>query len=294
MQLITHIIIYLNITFYILLPVRFYKTKYFLYFLLLASIDPFTILLQYFIKFDSSFFLPLGMSLSLFALPIKDKKHVIVAAVSTLLLTPLFSRGSVIPTLISSANAVYIVYFLVNEMVEEYRISSTIHYFLPLMIFDVLKDSLKIYLYYQHTTLLIDNYLYFLILGMIIPILLTYFGPNKKSDLTGSLLGSHSEKASVINQTNTSQGESESKGVFSSLTKRELDVLAYLSLGFKPQEIAEHLFVDRKTVYYHLANIKEKLNIPSTPKLTHFAIENTPNLSKIKHLEKILAPKNEN
>lgn len=43
------------------------------------------------------------------------------------------------------------------------------------------------------------------------------------------------------------------------LSKREIEVLAYAARGGSSQEIADELFVSRRTVEYHLWNIYAKL-----------------------------------
>lgn len=45
------------------------------------------------------------------------------------------------------------------------------------------------------------------------------------------------------------------------LSKREVEVLEHLSLGFSNQEIADKLFVSLNTIKTHIANIYQKLNV---------------------------------
>ncbi|MFN3691238.1 MAG: LuxR C-terminal-related transcriptional regulator, partial [Fimbriimonadales bacterium] len=44
------------------------------------------------------------------------------------------------------------------------------------------------------------------------------------------------------------------------LTKREIEVLSLIAQGRSSQEVADALFVSKRTVDFHLANIYEKLN----------------------------------
>jgi DNA-binding CsgD family transcriptional regulator len=45
------------------------------------------------------------------------------------------------------------------------------------------------------------------------------------------------------------------------LTKREIEVLSLISQGHSSKEAAEALFVSKRTVDFHLANIYDKLQV---------------------------------
>lgn len=68
------------------------------------------------------------------------------------------------------------------------------------------------------------------------------------------------------------------KNKFSSLTKREKEVLLKLSEGLKNSEIAKKLFISEKTVKNYISSIYSKLEINNRVKLALFAIKN--NLEK--------------
>jgi len=56
------------------------------------------------------------------------------------------------------------------------------------------------------------------------------------------------------------------------LTKRELEVLAYIARGFTNRQIADALFLSFRTVNTHRANLMQKLNIHDTAGLVRHAI----------------------
>ena len=60
---------------------------------------------------------------------------------------------------------------------------------------------------------------------------------------------------------------------FSQLTRREREILQYIAEGFTSPEIAKTLFISRKTVENHRANIMEKLDIHETAGLVRYAIK---------------------
>jgi two-component system response regulator NreC len=64
----------------------------------------------------------------------------------------------------------------------------------------------------------------------------------------------------------TSEGDGE-------LTPREEEILRLLALGYTNAEIAEQLFLSRRTVETHRASIQRKLDLSTRAELTHYAIE---------------------
>jgi two-component system, NarL family, response regulator NreC len=60
---------------------------------------------------------------------------------------------------------------------------------------------------------------------------------------------------------------------FSQLTRREREILQYIAEGHTSPQIAKMLFISKKTVENHRANIMEKLNIHDTAGLVRYAIK---------------------
>jgi len=58
------------------------------------------------------------------------------------------------------------------------------------------------------------------------------------------------------------------------LTEWEHRILALIGLGLSDEEIGERLTISRHTAQRHRSNILRKLNLPGTPKLIRFAIDN--------------------
>ncbi len=58
---------------------------------------------------------------------------------------------------------------------------------------------------------------------------------------------------------NTSRAESVSRAV--RLTKREIEVLSLIAQGHSSKEAADVLYVSKRTVDFHLANIYDKLQV---------------------------------
>ncbi len=57
------------------------------------------------------------------------------------------------------------------------------------------------------------------------------------------------------------------------LSDREVDVLRLIAQGLTDAEVAEQLFIARRTVNTHLTSIYTKLNVNSRAAATRFAVE---------------------
>ncbi len=58
------------------------------------------------------------------------------------------------------------------------------------------------------------------------------------------------------------------------LTKRELEMVKYLTDGYTSAEVSEMLFISRRTVEVHKANIFKKTGVNNTVKLLKYALQN--------------------
>ncbi|HUG13529.1 MAG TPA: LuxR C-terminal-related transcriptional regulator [Thermomicrobiales bacterium] len=67
--------------------------------------------------------------------------------------------------------------------------------------------------------------------------------------------------------------EAESSRASMGLTPRELEVLRLVATGLTDAEVAEHLFLSRRTVSSHLTSIYSKLGVSSRATATRFAME---------------------
>lgn len=58
------------------------------------------------------------------------------------------------------------------------------------------------------------------------------------------------------------------------ISKREIDILKYIAMGYSNKEVADKLFLSTHTVVTHRKNITRKLGIKTAPGLTIYAILN--------------------
>jgi DNA-binding NarL/FixJ family response regulator len=85
-------------------------------------------------------------------------------------------------------------------------------------------------------------------------------GGNGKNEIGGGANASHlSEDVMMTTYAANSVSSEDTQSV--KLTKREVEVLTLVIEGKSSKEVADQLFVSKRTVDFHLANIYEKLNV---------------------------------
>lgn len=72
------------------------------------------------------------------------------------------------------------------------------------------------------------------------------------------MLGTSSAPNAVLAQQSPAGGEDQQAV---KLTKREIEVLTHVIQGKSSREVAEVLFVSKRTVDFHLANVYDKLHV---------------------------------
>jgi DNA-binding NarL/FixJ family response regulator len=83
-------------------------------------------------------------------------------------------------------------------------------------------------------------------------------------------------KRSQLNksQENKSQEKQDTEAIPFDLSKREIEVLRLISEGFSNQEIAQKLFVSKRTIDTHRQNLIDKTKMLNTASLIKFAVLN--------------------
>ena len=62
------------------------------------------------------------------------------------------------------------------------------------------------------------------------------------------------------------------------LSKREIEVLQYLSEGNTSEEIGNKLFISKQTVDKHRKNMLKKMNVKNTAALVHLYMQTSPRI----------------
>lgn len=209
------------------------------------------------------------------------------------------------------------IYQLIEYFYDEIKQDEKGSLFLLLIMLLTLLDAVKIFLFFEYIYISVLLYPFFIAGNIILLVAISIAGPGKKIKIPSSFLRRMTVKISEIgipiNNRNSelvrdkmSSVEYDSldkeivhndeninpnaqrlhlvqlsaNGSFHELTNMEMKVLSFLSEGYDSKEISQKLFVTPGAVYFHLRNIKDKLQICKTNYLTKFAVENRGTIEK--------------
>ena len=105
-----------------------------------------------------------------------------------------------------------------------------------------------------------------------------FFAKNKSNSILSTVLQNNSDQNVSYN--------------INSLTKTELRVLSLLAEGLEYKDICEKMFIGKRTVYFHVQNIKNKLDLHSTNHLRKYAIDSREQMQKV-HEQEIIDNNND-
>ena len=87
----------------------------------------------------------------------------------------------------------------------------------------------------------------------------------------GQMYFSEKVTSQVLNRMMNGQ-DTDSESPVSSLSDRELEVVALVAQGHTNQQVADRLFLSVKTIETHRAHIKTKLNLKTATQLVQFCV----------------------
>lgn len=259
------------------LPVyRFRNSKYFYYFLILSLIDPIFTVLKWMFEIEYYNYFPISTLFILYALPTKEKKYKVLATILVLILLPRLGEQPFLELIVTILISSYMTYYFISDFTSELIKKNTISIFLFFIIVYSIRNIFLIYIYYEHTTLLVSLFIPLVVFYFILFILITIVGPD------GKIVVDSKEGVKLLNKFNLRfekenvyiENEKETITNFDKLTKKELIILSELSHGVDMKEIAYKQSVNTKTIYSHCKNIRLKLKIKDVNDLVLFAAEN--------------------
>ncbi len=264
------------------LPVlSFRNNKYFLFFLINSLVDPIYIVLRYTFHLQTYNYIPFVLLIESATLPVNDFRSRTISSIALFVIILNLGSNWFIELLVCEIVLSMMIFNLLQDAYAEFKKESSFYIFHLLLFVYFLRNALMIYFYYSDQIILTNYYTLFLIAIIVIPVLITFFGPSKKIKINRNQSELLPEQKIDTKTPNLQIVQFPKHKFLQKLTDSEMRVLSLLAEGYKTKEISEKLFICKRTVYFHSQNLKNKLNIDTTARLIKFAFENREKLQKI-------------
>jgi DNA-binding CsgD family transcriptional regulator len=263
------------------LPVLSFRNnkKYLPYFVVNSLVDPIYIGLHYTFHLGMYNYIPIALFFEAMTLPRIDAKSRTVSAVILLLVAFTTGTSGYLELIICESALALMVYYLLKDSFLEIKNDSAFKIFHLLLLIYFFRNGLMFYLYYIHQPVLINYYTVFLIIIIILPILIAYFGPEKKISISKKVaelllfIPEYRSEISVPEMPNKKNGHG--------LTEREYEIFCLTLEGKTSREISEQLCISKKTVENHRVSIRQKLGIPKDVDFIEYCKKIAPTQKKI-------------
>lgn len=266
---------------------RFKGHKYFYYIFAVAASDPLMYLLRKIVTIDNTVYFTLIKLFILFTIPKLDYKKRIITSIALVLTILHYNYSPLVFLIIHESILLMIIFVLLDDFYSELKSVCESSVFLLLFSMDNILSATFAYLAIEDISSLLSMYYWLLSLNILVFVLIAVIGPKTKinlnflkhfnfnfnkfsqviSDAAGNIVLTYHQKTDNINQRIYREIGSND----SALTKREVEVLTFLSNGLSNTEIANNLCVDKRTVENHLQHVKEKLGYSSMQELRRSA-----------------------
>lgn len=242
--------------------IRFYKNKFFYYFFLSAIVNPIVYFVTSILGYtnrgcDIYIFANLLM---IYALPDLKYKYKLGLTLF-LLIYSIIARSDVTNLIVIIFIMIFTLIYFINFSVNDIKKKREIILFLVPLIILYLTAIIFAYFCYADPIITVSTINYKLSLYIIINILIAIWGPNKTLSV---------EKYFPFPQLRFDKEFSENDLIILGLSAREIDVYKFLIRDYSNIEIAEKMFVDKRTIESHLKNIKDKLGFKSMSELRRY------------------------
>lgn len=277
--------------------IPFRKNKYFLFFLINSLVDPVYTILRFSFELQTHNYLPFVLLIESATLPANDSKTRIISSISLFMIILTLGNDYNLELIVCQSVLALMVYNLLKDAFLEIKNESAFRVFHILLLSYFLRNAAMFYFYYSDQVFLTLHYTFFLIPIIIIPILITYFGPGKKItvnkkfyEFLQTLLGISSSKINYNEETQSVANivfvESHvNKKIIckrdgNNLTERESEVISLIGEGLTSKEIAEQLKISKRTVDNHRYIIKQKLGLSKRSEITQYIRNHTESPNK--------------
>jgi DNA-binding CsgD family transcriptional regulator len=154
--------------------------------------------------------------------------------------------------------------YFINEFIKTIKIERNVTlYLIPLIVLYSTGIFLTYY-YYANPNLVVYTINYKFVLYIILNILITIWGPDKKFSIINYF---------PIHPPALIKKYSEDELILLGFSFREIEVYYYMISGLKNNQIAERMYLNKRTVESHLRSIKNKLGFKTVNELRKYIKE---------------------
>lgn len=257
--------------------IRFKGHGLFYFFFILAISDPTHIFIRRTLIHNNEYtfihymIISALLVLSLPDLKLKYKIAILISAIIFLIIEPSDFRTVIGVALFQ----LYLILYFSNTIINDIFYKSELKYYLLILVFYHATLLVTKYIYYTDLSLHIKLYNYRLALNILSLSLIAILGPEKGTAIKSKLLEKlKARKKVIIYNYNDEEARIEIKQLRKyGLTEREIEILKLISRGYTSKEIAEQLYLSKKTIDYYRSNIRAKLNLSKKSEIVQFLKE---------------------
>lgn len=252
------------------LPVLSFRNdkKYLPYLVVNSLVDPIYIVLRYTFHVGMYNYIPIALFFEAMTLPLIDFKSRTVSAAALVLIAFTLGTNGYLELLVCEVVLALMIYYLLKDAYLEIKNESSFRVFQLLLLIYFLRNTVMIFFYYTDQIFLTDYYTLFLLMIIIIPVLIAYFGPEKKICINKKII----ELLPFVKdyKTEISKPELSYKKNGHRLTEREYEITRLVSRGLTNKEIAEKLYLSKSSIDHMRTVINEKLGISKRSEYIEF------------------------
>lgn len=253
---------------------RFRKHEMFYFFYIYAIADPILVIRMFILHNNNifaSYYIIVAL-LSIFALPrlnLKYKIGILLGSIIYLLIDIKEFKQMLLFNLLQT----FIIFYLINNIINDVLNKRDIKFYSLVLITYLASNIVTKYYYYKDINLFLKLYNYNLTLNIIQFLLITTFGPNLGFKLNLRWIDKLLPKNKVVIYSNGINNLTIDDLKKYGLTDREIEILKLISRGYTSKEIAEKLYLSKKTIDYYRGNIRAKLNLSKKSEIIRFLKE---------------------
>lgn len=262
--------------------IKIQKHKYFLFFFFNSLLDPIYSVLRYTFNLQTYNFFPFIFFVQAIAFPTEDSKSKIISFIALLLIIMNLGSNPLLELAVCEVVLSLLIYNLLVNIHFEVKSESSLSVFQILLFGFFIRNILMIFFYYSDQEFLYRHFIIFQSIMIVFSLLITYLGPDSKIKLKRYKKRVEKKRRIKYDLRQLSIVQYDPNNFMKELTRTEIRVLKLLAEGYDAKGLSETMFISKRTVYFHIQNLKNKLNINTTARLRKFAIENIENLPKIK------------